>query len=86
MYKSRNTGTESEIPGTRGIGGMLNSREYRQTMESGEGEKCLQKFRGMSPNIPENVVKHSRECRKTNIRKHSRISCNTSFGKYKAFR
>ena len=78
MYKSRNTGTESEIPGTRGIGGMLNFREYRQTMESGEGE--------MSSKIPGNVAKHSRECRKTNIRKHSRISCKTSFGKYKAFR
>ena len=57
MYKSRNTGTESEIPGTRGIGGMLNFREYRQTMESGEGE--------MSSKIPGNVAKHSGECRQT---------------------
>ena len=38
---------------TRGIGGMLYSGE------------CRQIFRGMSPNIPGNVAKHSRECRQT---------------------
>ena len=57
MYKSRNTETESEIRGTRGIEGMLNFREYRQTMERGEGE--------MSSRIPGNVAKHSGECRQT---------------------
>ena len=35
--------------GTRGMGEMLYSRECRKT------------FRGMSPNIPWNVVKHSGE-------------------------
>ena len=53
MYKTRNTGTGKGMRGTRGIGGMLYSREYRQT------------FRGMSPNIPGNVSKHSGECPQT---------------------
>ena len=51
MYKTRNTGTGKGMRGTRGIGGMLYSREYRQT------------FWGMSPNSPWNVDKHSGECR-----------------------
>ena len=51
MYKTRNTGTGKGMRGTRGIGGMLYSGEYRQT------------FRGMSPNIPGNVSKHSGEYR-----------------------
>ena len=73
MYKTRNTGTGKGMRGTRGIGGMLYSREYRQTfwgMSSNipgniakySGE-CWQIFRGMSPNIPWNVDKHSGECR-----------------------
>ena len=58
--------------GNRGMGGMLYSRECRQTFRgmllnipgnivkhSGE---CSQKFRGMSPNIPGNIPKHSGEC------------------------
>ena len=53
MYKTRNTGTGKGMRGTRGIGGMLYSGEYRQT------------FRGMSPNIPGNVSKHSGECPQT---------------------
>ena len=53
MNKTRNTGTGKGMRGTRGIGGMLYSREYRQT------------FRGMSPNIPGNVSKHSGECPQT---------------------
>ena len=51
MYKTRNTGTGKGMRGTRGIGGMLYSREYRQT------------FWGMSSNIPGNVAKYSMECR-----------------------
>ena len=47
MYKTRNTGTGN---GMRGMGGMLYSGECRQT------------FRGISPNILGNVVKHSVEC------------------------
>ena len=75
MYKTRNTGTGKRRRGTRGIGGMLYSGEYRQTFRgmslnilgnvgklSGE---CRQTFRGMSPNIPENVAKYSGECLQT---------------------
>ena len=75
MYKTRNTGTGKGIRGTRGIGGMLYSGEYRQTFRgmssnipgnvakySGE---CWQIFRGMSSNIPGNVAKYSMECRQT---------------------
>ena len=50
MYKTRNTGTGNGMRGTRGLGGMLYSGE------------CHQIFRGISPNIPGNVVKHSGEC------------------------
>ena len=46
MYKNRNTGTGNGMRGTRGMGGMLYSGE------------CPQTFRGMSPDIPGNVVKH----------------------------
>ena len=53
MYKTRNTGTVNGMRGTRGIGGMLYSRECRQT------------FRGTTSNIPGNVAKHSRECPET---------------------
>ena len=53
MYKTRNTGTGKGMRGTRGIGGMLYSGEYRQT------------FRGMLTNIPGNVAKYSMECRQT---------------------
>ena len=73
MYKTRNTGTGKGIRGTRGIGGMLYSGEYRQTFRGmssnipGNVDKysgeCPQTFRGMSPNIPWNVDKHSGECR-----------------------
>ena len=75
MYKTRNTGTGKGIRGTRGIGGMLYSGEYRQTFRgmssnipgnvakySGE---CWQIFGGMSSNIPGNVAKYSMECRQT---------------------
>ena len=53
MYNTRNTGTGKGMRGTRGIGGMLNSGEYRQI------------FRGMSSNIPGNVAKYSGECFQT---------------------
>ena len=53
MYKTRNTGTGNGMRGTRGIGGMLYSGE------------CPETFRGMSPNIPGNVLKHSGECPQT---------------------
>ena len=39
--------------GTRGMGGMLYSVE------------CHQTFRGMSPNVPGNVIKNSQERRQT---------------------
>ena len=75
MYKTRNTGTGKGMRGTRGIGGMLYSREYRQTfwgMSSNipgnvakySGE-CRQIFHGMSTNIPGNVAKYSMECHQT---------------------
>ena len=75
MYKTRNTGMGKGMRGTRGIGGMLYSREYRQTfwgMSSNipgnvakySGE-CWQIFRGMLTNIPGNVAKYSMECRQT---------------------
>ena len=53
MYKNRNTEMGNRMRGTQGMGGMLHSGEYRQT------------FRGMSLNIPGNVLKHSGECRQT---------------------
>ena len=69
MYKTRNTGTENGMLGTRVMGGMLYSGE------------CPQTFRVISPNIPGNVAKHSGECRQTfrgislnipgNVLKHS---------------
>ena len=46
MYKTRNTGTGKGMRETRVIGGMLYSGD------------CRQIFRGMSPNIPGNVLKH----------------------------
>ena len=75
MYKTRNTGTGN---GMRGIGGMLYSGESPQT------------FRGMSSNIPENVLKHSGECHQTfrgmspniprNVAKFSWECCQTFRG------
>ena len=49
MYKTKNTGTRNGMRGTRGIGGMLYSGE------------CRQIFRGMSANIPGNIIKDSTE-------------------------
>ena len=49
MYKTRKTGTGNGMRGTRGMGGMLYSRECRQTLQ------------GMSSNILGNIAKHSRE-------------------------
>ena len=45
MYKTRNTVTGNRIRGTWEMRGMLYSGE------------CPQKFRGMLPNIPANVLK-----------------------------
>ena len=69
MYKGRNTGTGNGMRGTWGMGGMLYS------------EECRQIFRGMSSNIPGNVLKYSGECHQTfrgissnipgNVPKHS---------------
>ena len=53
MYKTRNTGTGNGMQGMRGMGRMLYSGE------------CCQTFRGMSSNIPGNVLKHSEECPQT---------------------
>ena len=53
MYKNRNTGAGNGMRGPRGIGGILYSGQ------------CHQTFRGMSPNILGNFVKHSGECHKT---------------------
>ena len=80
MYKTRNTGTGNGMRGTRGMGGMLYSRECRQTFW-----EMLQNIPGnvakMSSNIPGNVAKHSGVCHKTfrgmspnipgNVTKHS---------------
>ena len=51
MYETRNTGTRNGMRGTQGMGVMLYSGE------------CPQTFRGISPNIPGNVLKDSGECR-----------------------
>ena len=51
MYIIRNTVTGNGMRGKRGIGGMLYSGE------------CRQVFRGMSPNMPGNVLKYSEEYR-----------------------
>ena len=72
MYKTRNTGTGNGMRGTRGIGAMLYSRE------------CHQTFRGMSPNIPENVAKHSGECRKKFRGMSSNIPGNVLKGSFVA--
>ena len=75
MYKTRNTGMGNGMRGTRGMGRMLYSGEYRQTFR-GMSRNILgnvlkhsggyrQTFRGMQPNIPRNVVKHSGECSQT---------------------
>ena len=64
MYKTRNTGTGNGMWGTRGTGRMLYSGECRQT------------FRGMSSNIPGNVIKHSGECRQTFRGMYSNIPGN----------
>ena len=90
MYNTRNTGTGKGMRGTRGIGGMLNSGEYRQIfwgMSSNipgnvakySGE-CFQTFRGMSSNIPGNVLKHSGECPQTLQGISSKIPRNTHNG------
>ena len=53
----------------RGMGGMLYSGQCRQTCRGNvlkHSGECRKTFRGMSPNTPENVVKHS-----GNIVKHS---------------
>ena len=53
VYKTRNTGTGNRVWETRGIGGMLYSGG------------CSQTFRGISPNISGNILKHSGECSQT---------------------
>ena len=60
MYKIRNTGTGNGMRGTRGMEGMLYSGECPQTFWG-----MLQTFRGISPNILGNVIKHSGECCQT---------------------
>ena len=66
MYKTRNIGTGNEMQGTRGMEGMLYSGE------------CHQTFRGMSPNIPGNVVKHTGECHQTFREMSSNIPWNAA--------
>ena len=75
MCKTWNTGTRNGMQGTRGIGGLLYSGKYRQTLggissnipeivgkNSGE---CREKFRGMSLNIRGYVLNYTGECRQT---------------------
>ena len=50
IYKTRNIGKGNGKLGKREIRGMLYFKEFCAT------------FRGMSPNIPGNVAKHSGEC------------------------
>ena len=76
MYIIRNTVTGNGMRGKRGIGGMLYSGE------------CRQVFRGMSPNMPRNVLKYSEEYRQIfrgispkipgNVLKHSE-ECRQTF-------
>ena len=61
MYKTKNTGAGNEMWGTRRMREMLYFEECPQI--SGE---YRQTFRGMSPNIPGNVAKHS-----ANVAKHT---------------
>ena len=68
MYKTRNTGTGKGMWGTREIGGMLCSGEYRQT------------FEGMSSSIRGNVAKYSMECHQTLRGISSKIPWNTHNG------
>ena len=72
MYKIRNTGTGNGMQETRGVGGMLYSRECWQTFQemplnipgkvTKHSTECCETFREMLPNIPGNVVKDSAEC------------------------
>ena len=64
MYKTRNTGTGNGMQGMWGMGRMLYSGE------------CCQTFRGMSSNIPGNVLKHSAERRQTFLGMPLNISGN----------
>ena len=77
MHKTRNTGTESTMRGTRGMGEgkccqifLGKSTKILVNVVKYSGE-CLQTFPGMSSNILGmssnilgNVLKHSVECRK----------------------
>ena len=79
MYKNRNTETGNGMRGTRGIGGMLSMSSNISGNLLKHYGACPQTFRGMSPNIPGNVLKQSRE--------YSKIiwaCCKTSCGKYES--
>ena len=64
MYKTRNTETGNGMRRMQGIGGNLYSGERSQ------------RFRGILPNIPGNVLKHFRECRQTFWRMSKNIPGN----------
>ena len=73
MYKTRNTVTGNRIRGTWEMGRMLHSGE------------CPQKFRGMSPNSPANVLKRQTFRGMSsnipgNVAKHSGECCQTFWG------
>ena len=73
MYKIRNTGTGNGMRGTRGMEGMLYSGECPQTFWG-----MPQTFRGISPNILGNVIKHSGECCQTFQGMSSNIPVNVA--------
>ena len=86
MYKTRNTGTGKGMWGTRGIGRMLCSGEYRQTFEgmSSSIRGNVAKHRGNVAKHRGNVANYSRECRQIFHGMSPNIPWNVTkhYGKY----
>ena len=81
MYKTRNTGTENGMRGTRAMGEMLGMSPNIPGNVAKHSGECRQTFQGISSNIPGNIAKHPEECCQTfwkispnipgNVAKHS---------------
>ena len=56
MYKTRNTGTENGMRGTRAMGEMLGMSPNIPGNVAKHSGECRQTFQGMSSNIPGNVL------------------------------
>ena len=56
MYKTRNTGTENGMRGTRAMGEMLGMSPNIPGNVAKHSGECRQTFQGMPSNIPGNVL------------------------------